>query len=243
MLKNRLNIFFPLIPCIVAIMICLLVNSQTVAGNGGPIGRYLRAPAVTWQNGRISGDVRDVPIQGLVEDLLRSGGYEWFVEGRLQGQVSVTFDGLTLVESVRKVMKQSDLDFAMIQANSESPDGGQGESIEQLTIYQTAGFVRFSRTENKATAASTDGLGSIDSDTHTAAMQSSPLVKASPALPAKETSQTAKPMSEIETEVTLEERAKLDKDIKEMFGEMLLEKQITEEEYREIMEEMEKTGN
>ena len=233
----------PLIPCIVAIMICLFVNSQALAGNGGPIGRYLRAPAVTWQGGRISGDVRDVPIQGLVEDLLRSGGYEWYVEGRLQGQISVTFDGLTLAESVRKVMKQSDLDFAMIQANAESPDVGQGASIEQLTIYQTAGFVRFSRTENKVTAASSTGQRLTDFDTHTAAMQSSPQVKASSGLPAKATPKTAKSEPANKTAMTAEERAKLDKDLKDMLGEMLLEKQITEEEYREIMEEMEKTGN
>ena len=228
---------------IVAIMICLLVNSQAAAGSDGPIGRYLRAPAVTWQGGRISGDVRDVPIQGLVVDLLRSGGYEWYVEGRLQGQISVTFDGLTLAESVRKVLKQSDFDFAMIQANAESPDVGQGVNIEQLTIYQTAGFVRFSRTENKVTAASSAELRLTDSDTHTAAMQSSPQVKASSALPAKATPKTAKPEPAIEPEVTAEERAKLDKDFKDMLGEMLLEKQITEEEYHEIMGEMETKGN
>ena len=135
----------------IVIFLWMLLPLQGVAGNGGAYSRYLRPPAVTWQDDLITGDLKDVPVQGIVEDLLRTGGYEWDVEGSLNGQISISLDGLTVAESLRRILKQSDANFAMIQSDTGPSGTGLDTNIEKLTIYQKDSYVRFSRTSRKIT--------------------------------------------------------------------------------------------
>ena len=226
---------------ILTISFYLALPIQALAGNGGPGGRYLRAPAVSWQDGRISGEVRNAPVQGLVEDLLRSGGYEWYVDGKLPGQISITFDGLTPAESVHKIMKQSDFNFAMIRAGAETTDGGVDMDIAQLTVYQPNGYVRFKRTAQKTTAVNSNStrINPTVPLTRAAATKRSTQVKAPAAQPVRVAPKATRPEPPPKTELTPEELAKMDKELKAVLDEMLAAKQISEEEYRQLMEELE----
>lgn len=229
---------------ILAVSFYLALPMLAMAGNGRPTGRYLRPPAVTWQDGRVSGEVRNAPIQGLVEDLLRSGGYEWYVDGKLPGQISITFDGLTPTESVHKIMKQSDFNFAMIQADGEKPGAEEGVGIAQLTVYQEKGYVRFKRTAQKTTPAysSNTRLKPTVPKALTKAAKQSPQMREPSAKPVKAPTKASRTNPIQKSDLIPEERVKMDKELKVMLDEMLAKKEITEEQYREAVEELGRTG-
>ena len=209
-----------------------------MAGNGGATGRYLRPPAVTWQDDLISGDLKNVPVQGIVEDLLRSGGYEWDVEGSLNGQISISLDGLTVAECLRRILKRSDANFAMIQADTGSSDKGLKTGIEKLTIYQKDGYVRFLRTSRKITASKYTRQRSTIPKTRASAIKHPPKTKQPPAKSAKRPSKSVKPKAVKPPDMSPEDHAMMDKELKSMLDDMLTENQITDEEYRQLLEEL-----
>ena len=224
---------------VAAIIFCLILPARTSAGNKVPAGRYLRAPAVTWQDGRISGEVQNVPVHGLVEDLLRSGGYVWSADGALQGQISVTFDALSPTEGLRKVLKSSDLDFVMIQADAGSPGAPGGVEFSLLTVYQASGKIRFKRTSAKAVPA--DPVRQTPPiPEYPASTEPNPqLPRARPVAPAITPPQNAAKGQARNIQPSPEELAEMDKELKVMLDEMLKEKKISAEEYRQLVKEME----
>ena len=226
-----------------AIFLCVSLPLQVMAGNGGAYSRYLRPPAVTWQDDLITGDLKNVPVQGIVEDLLRAGGYEWDVEGSLNGQISISLDGLTVAQSLRRILKRSDANFAMIQADTGSSDTGMDTGIEKLTIYQKDSYVRFSRTSRKITTSTYTRQRVSTPKTNVSATKRPPKTKPSPADPAKRPSKSGQPKAvKPPPDMTPEDRAMMDKELKSMLDDMLTENQITDEEYRQLLEELDTLG-
>ena len=222
----------------IILMIYLFLPNQVAAGNGGAGSLYLSPPAVTWQGDLISGDLKSVPVQGLVEDLLRSEGYEWDVDGQLQGQISISFDALTSAESIRRILKRSDVNFAMILSDAEPSGSGAGADIEELTIYQKDGYVRFSRTSRKITASDEPRQMPTIPEPRFTATQRPPNANPQPIAPTKQTLITEPPKAVRPADIIAEERAMMERDFKAMFDEKLAEKEITEEEYRKFMKEL-----
>ena len=227
---------------LLAISFYLVLSIIATAGNGGATGRYLRPPAVIWQDDLIRGELKNVPVQGLVEDLLRAEGYEWDIDGNLEGQISITFDGLTVAESIRRILKRSDVNFAMIQSIADPSESGAGTDIEELTIYQKDGYVRFSRTSRKITATNNPSMMPAIPLAHSDANQRPPKVNPQPLAPTKQTIKTEPPKPFEPADMTAEERAIMERDLKAMFDEMLANKEITKEEYRKLTKELDTPG-
>ena len=223
----------------VAIFLCVSLPLQGVAGNGGAYTRYLRPPTVTWQDDLITGDLKNVPVQGIVEDLLRAGGYEWDVEGSLNGQISISLDGLTVAESLHRILKRSDANFAMIQADTDPTDKGLDTGIEKLTIYQKDGYVRFLRTSRKINASKNIRQRPAISKTRTSTVKRPSKTKPSPAAPANRPSKSGQAkVVKPPPDMSPEDRAMMDKELKSMLDDMLTENQITDEEYHQLLEEL-----
>ena len=187
--------------------------------------------------------MNNVPVQGVVEDLLRAGGYEWDVEGTLSGQVSISIDGLTVAESLRRILKRSEANFAMIQADSGPSGTGLDTGIEKLTIYQKDSYVRFSRTSRKITTSKYTRQRTTTPKTRASATKRPPIIKPMPAAPAKRPSKSVQLKAvKPPPDMSPEDRSMMDKELKAMLEDMLTENQITDEEYRQLLEELDTLG-
>jgi hypothetical protein len=130
----------------------------------------------------------------------------------------------------------------MVQADSESSDTGLNTGIEKLTIYQKDGYVRFLRTSQKITASNNIQQRPTVPKTRASTIKRPPKTNPPPATPAKRPSKIAKPKAVEQPEYSPEDRAMMDKELKSLLDDMLTENQITDEEYRQLLEELDTLG-
>ncbi len=71
-----------------------------------------------WENERLTGEVKNVPIKSLIEELLRKEGFQWAVKGNLTGQISMSFDHLSVEQSIRKIMRVNNFDHVPVGTKS-----------------------------------------------------------------------------------------------------------------------------
>ena len=106
----------------------------------------MKDKSVSWQGNQLSGQLNKVPIQGLLEDLLQSGGDKWQVIGDLKGVVSIRFDHLTIEECIQKVLRQGNYNYTLIQSEPQPSDVEWVHTVRELAIYIDDTIVRFRRT-------------------------------------------------------------------------------------------------
>ena len=75
------------------------LSSSVFAVGQGATYRFLREPAVKWNDGRLEGEVKNAPVENLITELLQRAGTKgtnWEVIGNLKGNINISFDNLTI---------------------------------------------------------------------------------------------------------------------------------------------------
>jgi hypothetical protein len=202
------------------------LSSPILAVGQGPAYRFLKEPAVKWNDERLTGEVINAPVKNLITELLQMAGYNWEVIGKLEGKISISFDHLTISESINKIMRISRYNYALIFEEQESFDSMSTQNIKELTIYQKDQRIRFSRTQKQISKPQKEKITKA-SNTGTP--------KSVSALPAKPAAKKPKLRNTRQSEPTREEIAVIEEEIKAFADEMLAEKKITMEEYKELI--------
>lgn len=202
-----------LLSAMALIFLCSL-NAFAAQAHQGP--SHLGGSAVRWSDHRLTAELKNVPVKGLLKDLMESDGAGCQVNGDLQGTISLQIDNLTVEEAIFKIMRNRKYDFTMISAESESSHG-QSVSVSELTIYQDGNEVRFVRVPKGERIA-----------------QPAP---GSP-VPPPATAPTPPPAepparNNLATGEMLED---LDREIKSLMDEMMAEEKISQEEYDEALQ-------
>jgi hypothetical protein len=215
---------------IISILIGAYLSSPVFAVGKGPAYRYLKQPAVKWSGERLTGEIKNAPLASLLTELLRMEGFNWEVIGNLGGTISVSFDHLTINDSIKKIMRLNRFNYALIFDERPSRDANSTHLIKELTIYQRNQKIRFSRTADQIPAPKKKKVKTARETNPSkiiAAMPAKPVVKKSNI----RKTQPSKP--------TKEEMAAIDKELRAFAEEMLAGKKITQEEYNEMVGETE----
>jgi len=133
------------LPLILSLLLALLIGLHSHAVHGEARLRYLSEPNVEWNDNRLSGEFKDVPVTGLLQELLQGRNFGCIVDGVLPGTVSIRFDNMTQEEIIRKVMRNNGYNFTLISKRSRLTDHGATGGISELVIYQEGTVVRFTR--------------------------------------------------------------------------------------------------
>jgi type II secretory pathway component GspD/PulD (secretin) len=107
--------------------------------------QYLTEPLVKWENNRVSGEVKNVPVSGLLQELVQGRNSGCRMDGVLQGTISISFENLDPEDIIRKIMRNLNYNYTMIVNSPEPSDSGGIAGVSQLTIYQGSGTIRFRR--------------------------------------------------------------------------------------------------
>ena len=202
------------------------LTSPTFAVGKGPAYRFLKEPAVKWNDERLTGEVKKAPVKNLISELLWMEGYNWEVIGKLEGKISISFDHLTISESINKIMRIGRYNYTLILEEQEPIDSKSAQHIKELTIYQKDQRIRFSRAQKQFDEPKKEKL-------EKAPNPGTPKTVA--ALPAKPVAKKPIIRNTPQSKPTREEMAAIDKEMRAFADEMLAEKKITQEEYNELI--------
>ena len=216
---------------IISILLTILFSTQLLAGGSKIVSRYLKEPDVTWEKNVITGELKNVPVKDLLEELLRKEGSNWEVIGDLKGTLSISFDNMTINDSIKKIMRLGHYNFVLIFDRDKITDKPLPHRIKNLTIYQEDKITRFSRTSRIALAAKNKQITKPPKAVRQKTNAVSPTTK-NPAV-RKQIKNT------LPSDPTEKEISALNEEIKAFADEMLAEKKITQEEYDELIGEME----
>ncbi len=124
--------------------ICLNVHSVQSQAHF----RYLNEPAVIWDGDRMSGELKNVPVSGVLEELLRGRDGDCEIDGRLNGVVTISFRNLTVEQIIRKILSNNNYNYTILfSTNDAPPEKADAAEVRELTIYQDNTAVRFARIE------------------------------------------------------------------------------------------------
>ncbi|RJQ80845.1 MAG: hypothetical protein C4519_09435 [Desulfobacteraceae bacterium] len=206
--------------CLLYPAILFLLSFQPPPALSQSRPKYLTEPGVKWNNGRLSGELKDVPVSGVLRDLLQGRDFGCTVSGVLPGNISLRFENITSEELIRKIIRNNRYNYTLIVGGADSANGGVA-AVSELTIYQGEAIVRFTRVpariERPLRQSSMTGEPSFNYANDNQAVQTS---KAPPA--------------DIE---------QLDQEIKSFIDQMLASGKISREEYQQILAEMNRDKN
>jgi hypothetical protein len=209
------------------------LSSPVFAVRQGSSYQFLKEPAVKWTDARLTGVVKNAPVKNLITELLWMTGSNWEVIGNLEGKMSISFDNLTIDDSIKKIMRISRYNYTLIFEEQEPIDSMGSHHIKELTIYQEDQRIRFSRTARQLPAPKKKKVK----------IARKPVIgKPAAFLPAEPPAKKPKLLNSQRSEPTREEIAAIDKELRAFADEMLSEKKITQEEYNELMKKIE-VGN
>ena len=98
--------------------------------------RHLKAPEFKWEGSRLTGEVKDVPVIELLEELSWKEGFELKIFGQLDQKTNVAFDHLTVEECIKKIMRTTGLSYVIISGETESSDTEPSYRISKLIVCQ-----------------------------------------------------------------------------------------------------------
>ena len=102
-----------------------------------------------WEDERVTGESRNVSVRSLLEELSSREDFELVIIGELNQKVHVTFDHLTLEQSIKKVMRVTDLSYCMILDSAGSSGKGSSYRVKKLIICQKGTGPRPSRVSQR----------------------------------------------------------------------------------------------
>lgn len=87
---------------------------QVFASEGNPVSHYSKYPQLKWKDKRLSGELSNCPVKILLEELSQKEGFQLEIIGDLNRKLDLSFDHLTLEQSIKKIMRLSNLSYVMI---------------------------------------------------------------------------------------------------------------------------------
>lgn len=85
--------------------------------------------SLRWKDNRLDGELRDVSVEALLEELSSKGSFELEVKGDAAQTIDISFDRLTLHQSIKKLMRSAKCNYAIVW----DPDVSHG--IKKLIVY------------------------------------------------------------------------------------------------------------
>ena len=96
------------------ILLISVLSLQVFASEGKPVPHYSMYPQLKWEDERLSGGLKNVPVKDLLEELSRKKDFQLEIVGDLNLKLDLFFDHLTLEQSIKKIMRLSNLSYVMI---------------------------------------------------------------------------------------------------------------------------------
>lgn len=118
------------------ILVISLSLPYIAAGQDRPALRFLEDSQLTWEDERLTGELKNVPVKSLLKKLSEEKNFQLVIIGDLNEQVDVSFDKLTLEQCIKRVMRLSDLSYLMVVEGQGSSDAEPPYRIKKLIICQ-----------------------------------------------------------------------------------------------------------
>lgn len=209
------------------------LSSSVFAVGQGSSYTFLKEPAIKWNDERLQGEVKNAPVKNLITELLQRTGTEdtfWEVNGNLEGSMSISFDNLTIDESIKKIMRHNRFNYTLIFDERQPRDTNSFQRIKELAIYRKDQTIRFSRTAKQIP--STEVISSPGT--------SKPVIgKPADSLPAAPLAAKSTVRNTPRSEPTNEEIEGIDEEMRAIADELLAEEKISQEEYDALIGEIE----
>ena len=119
------------------------------AGETKSAPHSLKYYEVQSEGGRLTGELKNVAVKSLLEEVLQKDGFRWEVEGELNGNISISFAQLTIEQCIKKIMRLNHFSYALVLNGGQSLSSAKPNSIKELIIYRDDNVIRFSRTPQK----------------------------------------------------------------------------------------------
>lgn len=185
------------------------------------------------EGGRLTGELKNVAIEKLLEEVLQIDGFRWEVNGKLNGSISISLSQLTVEQCIKKIMRLNHFNYALIFDHDDSADNNNPHRIKNLTIYQKDEIVRFSRTSQITLAAKKKQINLTPNAVSKRTTAVSPVAK--PLAEKKQTKET------LPSDPAVKEISAHKLEMKAYVDDLLGEDKITQEEYDALIGEMKKT--
>lgn len=183
---------------------------------------------VQFEEGRLTGELKNVAVKRLLEEILQKDGFRWEVKGELNGNISISFAQLTVEQCIKKIMRLSHFSYALVLDGEQSPSSTKPIFIKELIIYRDDNVIRFSKTQQKRLARQ---KGKIEEKPQ----------------PKKDETTASHPKPSVKKENHRESLSRNDKvefegtsqDLNTFVNELLIENRISPDEYEDIMKSKE----
>ena len=211
------------------ILLISVLSLQVFASEGKPVPHYSMYPQLKWEDERLTGELKNVPVKDLLEELSRKEGFQLEIVGDLDQKLDISFDHLTLEQSIKKIMRLTNLSHVMILDVEGQSEDKALYRLSKLIVCQKGKKARSSRTHRTPPARQKRSVEKKPApDDEEEAISSPPEPSGEP----RERPKATPRKSEVEFEGSPE-------DLKGYVEEMSREGRISPEEYEMILEQME----
>jgi hypothetical protein len=210
------------------IVFIILINGflpfYASAGENKPVSHSPKNYQVQIEGGRLTGELKNVAVKGLLVEFLQTVGFRWVVKAELNDAISISFAQLTVEQCIKKIMRLSHFSYALVLDGEQSPSSTKPIYIKELIIYKNDNIIRFSRTQQKGLARQNIKIEEKPMPEKDVAISSHPKSLSKEKKHRKRPSRKYK----VEFEGTSQ-------DLKTFVNELLIENRISPDEYEKIM--------
>ena len=119
-----------------AIVLIGLISTPVLDSENKARARSPEDSHLKWEGERLTGELKKAPVRTLLEELAQEKNFQLVIVGDLNKEIDVSFDRLTLEQSIKKIMRVTDLSYFMILNEAGSPDKESPYRIKKLIICQ-----------------------------------------------------------------------------------------------------------
>ncbi len=113
------------------------------------VSRFFKNSQLQWSGNRITGQLQNVPVKSLIEEILQTDGFRWEIWGEVSGNISISFDQLTVQQCIKEIMRLNHFSYALILEDEQLLGSIKTNNIKKLMIFKNDDIIRFSRTPQK----------------------------------------------------------------------------------------------
>ena len=99
---------------LIILLLIDVLSLQVFAGEDNPVSHYSMYPQLKWEDERLAGELSNCPVKTLLEELSQKEGFQLEIIGDLNQKLDLSFDHMTLEQSIKKIMRLSNLSYVMI---------------------------------------------------------------------------------------------------------------------------------
>lgn len=127
--QNWLLFWFTIL--LISVFLPHVAGSQDRGGLG-----FQKNSQLQWEDERVTGGCKNVPVKSLLSELSQEKNFQLVIIGELNQRVDISFDHLTLEQSIKKIMRLMDLSYFMVLDGAGSSDRESPYRIRKLIICQ-----------------------------------------------------------------------------------------------------------